>query len=125
MAKEEWGDELSQVDITADSGNPAKLKEWCDMRYRVTAAKKGPGSLQYGVEYLAGHRIHIHSSRCLNFAREVRTFKRREDKDGNTLETFVEINDDTIAAARYATEWIWGQYHGRIADDYSASDLGL
>lgn len=123
-AREQWGDALYGWQITADSANPGHIKEWCDAGYRVTGAQKGDGSLRYGVDYLAGRRLHIHASRCPNLAREVQSFKRREDKDGNALDAFVEINDDCIAAARYATEYIWAQSHGRLAD-YSAAALGL
>jgi phage terminase large subunit len=120
-----FGPGLYREDITGDSANPDKIDEWNKAGYHVEGAKKGDGSLRFGVEYLSGRRMHIHKTRCPNMAREVQTFRRREDKDGNVMEKFVEINDDCIAAARYATEWIWGQYHGEIADGYNAGDLGL
>jgi phage terminase large subunit len=123
-AQEYFGDKLNYMEMTADSANPDKIKEWNDKGYRVNPAKKGPGSLQFGIEFLVGKRIHIHASKCPNFAREIQSFKRKEDKDGNTKEDFVELNDDGIAAARYATEWIWSQTHGGISD-FSTEDLGL
>jgi len=123
-AREQWGDALYNWEITADSANPGHIKEWTDAQYRVTGAIKGEGSVRYGIDYLGGRRMHIHATRCPNMAREVQSFKRREDKDGNALDAFVEINDDCIAAARYATEYIWGQSHGQLAD-YSAAALGL
>jgi hypothetical protein len=55
----------------------------------------------------------------------VPVYKRREDKDGNVLDSFVEINDDGIAACRYATEWVWGQTHGELSTTISADMLGL
>jgi phage terminase large subunit len=123
-AEEYFGEALNEMEMTADSANPDKIKEWNDKGYRVNAAKKGPGSLQFGIEFLVGKRLHIHASKCSNLAREIQGFKRREDKDGNTKEDFVEINDDGIAAARYATEWIWSQMHAEVSE-FSLSDFGF
>jgi len=123
-AMEYFGNSLYNKDITGDSANPDKIDEWIKAGFRVEGAKKGDGSLRFGVEYLAGRKMHIHKTRCPNMAREVQSFRRKEDKDGNVTEKFIELNDDSIAAARYATEFIWGQYHGRISD-FNASDLGL
>ena len=125
-AQEQWGEDLFDFEITADSASPDHIKEWADSGYRVTGAKKGDGSLRFGVDYLASHRWHIHATKCPALAREVQAFKRREDKDGNTLDRFVEMNDDGIAACRYATEWIWAQSHGTIGEYGNALDaLGL
>lgn len=122
-ARGHFGSALQGMDITADSSEPDRITEWNQAGYRVTGAKKGDGSLRYGIDYLSRGTWHIHRSRCPNLAREVSAFKRREDKDGNALDSFVEINDDGIAASRYATEWIWGQYHGELAD-YPVDALG-
>jgi len=121
--KDAWGDDAQYWPITADSAEPDRIEEWKRAGYRVTGAKKGAGSLKYGIDFLCQYKIHVHP-RCQNLIKELQMFKRREDKDGNVLDAFVEINDDCIAAARYATEFIWGQYHGMVAD-YSADDLGL
>ena len=115
-AAEHFGDSRGRLRLTADSAEPDRIEEWIRGGWNVTPAKKGAGSLRYGVDFLAQHRWHIHASRCPNLANEVQQFKRREDKDGNALDSFVEFHDDTIAAARYATEFLWGQYHGVIAD---------
>lgn len=119
-----WGDDAKGWDITADSARPDDIKDWNDNGYHVTGAKKGKGSLLFGIDYLSSKRWHIHETKCPMLAQEVPVFKRREDKGGNALDEFVEINDDGIAACRYATEYIWGQSHGRVAE-WSAEDLGL
>ena len=124
-AEEQLGPDAKYYQFTGDSAEPDRIKDWNDNGWNVDPAKKGKGSLRFGIDFLCGHRIHIHATKCPNMAREVQTYKRREDKDGNALDEFVEINDDCIAAARYATEYIWGQYHGRIVDNYGAADLGL
>jgi len=119
-------DILRSMYITADSANPDKIKEWQEAGYKVEAAKKGPGSVRFGVEYLTGLKIHIHATRCSNVAKEIQLFKRKEDKHGNVTEDFVEINDDGIAALRYGSEYIWDNRRIYYEEtDYSADDLGL
>jgi len=124
-AKEHFGDAFYTMPITADSAEPARIEEWRDEGAVVVGAKKGKDSLRFGIDYLSRTKWHIHATRCPNLAKEVQSFKRREDRDGNALDDFVEINDDGIAAARYATEWIWGQTHGEVETEFSAADFGL
>ncbi|GAG28616.1 unnamed protein product, partial [marine sediment metagenome] len=112
-----------RMQLTADSAEPDRIEEWNRGGWNVTAAKKGAGSLRYGIDYLSQRTWHIHRSKCPNLAGEVQMFKRREDKDGTVLDAFVEFNDDGIAASRYATEYIWGQYHGVLAD-YGGDVMG-
>jgi phage terminase large subunit len=91
---------------TADSADPDKIAEWCRAGYRVGGARKGPDSLWKGIEYLKSlPRIHIHKTNCPNTAREFYAFKYHQSKDGIIADKeYVEINDDTIAATRYAVE---------------------
>lgn len=91
--------------ITGDSANPDKIAEWSEAGYNIVGAKKGPGSLKDGIEFLKGLPcIHIHKTRCPNAAREFMRFKYRQLRDGRILDEYVEIDDDTIAATRYAIE---------------------
>jgi len=124
-AQDQWGENAKRWQITADSAEPDRIDEWNRYGYRVDPAKKGKGSLKYGIDYLCQHRLHIHATKCPNLAREVQMFKRREDKSGVVIDDFVEINDDCIAALRYATEWIWGQYHGVVSESWGVDVLGL
>jgi phage terminase large subunit len=96
---------MKEISTTADSADPDKIEEWNQAGYNVRGALKGPGSLLAGINYLKGlPKIHIHSKLCPNAAREFTRMKYRELKDGTILEEVVEIDDDTIAAVRYATE---------------------
>ncbi len=126
LVYERYGDESLGWRITADSASPDKIQEWENFGYRlIEGAKKGPESLKFGIEFLIGKRIHVHATNCPKIATEFQTFKRRQDKNGNTTEQFVEINDDGIAATRYGTEWLW---HGRtsiIGDSEGLDFLGL
>lgn len=113
--------------ITADSAEPARIEKWNRDGFNVIGADKGPGSVKFGIDYLCSiPKIHIHKTNCPNLAREIQTFKRREDKDGNAIDDFVKINDDTIAALRYGTESIWSnQCQVLNSNSWSLSDLGL
>lgn len=127
FTKERFGEESCYWQITADSAEPDRILEWERSGYRnINSAKKGPGSLRFGIDYLASKRIHVHATKCPNLVREIQSFKRREDKDGNAIDAFVEINDDCIAALRYATEYIWGNSDSvyQIVE-YGLEDLGL
>lgn len=126
-AKNELGDLLYQCLITADSAEPDRIEEWSRLGFNIIGADKGPGSVKYGIDYLCSiPKIHIHGSNCPNLAREIQIYKRREDKDGNAIDDFVKINDDTIAALRYGTESIWSNRNAVWYDPgYSLSELGL
>ena len=96
---------MKEITTVADSADPDKIAEWNIAGYNVRGALKGHGSLMAGINYLKGlPKIHIHATRCPNSAREFVRMKYRELKDGTILEEVVEIDDDTIAAVRYATE---------------------
>ena len=126
-AKSYFGDSIYEFPICSDSAEPDRIEEWNRNGFNVIPAKKGPGSLKYGIDYLCSiPKIHVHKTKCPNLAREVTMFKRREDKDGNAMDAFVEINDDTIAALRYGTESIWSNQNQIYeVGGFSLDDLGL
>lgn len=101
--------------IKADSAEPDKIVEWVDSGFRYCmGTTKYPGSLYRGVHYLRDlPKIHIHATRCPNAAREFPRFKYRTLKDGTVLDKeFVELDDDTIAATRYAVDDLVGDVAG-------------
>lgn len=126
-AEDYWPDSIGhEWDITADSAEPDRIIEWNRAGWRnVVPAKKGPGSLGYGIDFLRGRRVHIHRTKCPNLAREFQQFKHKEDKNGEPTEGYVEINDDCIAAGRYATEYMWNPSQAMIPANFGAADLGL
>lgn len=114
--------------IIADCAEPDRINEWQRAGWRgVEKAIKGPGSLKYGIDFLKARKIHIHKSFCPNVAREIQQFKRKENRDGEPTENFVEINDDGIACLRYGSEPLWHPSYviQSNEDDYGADDLGL
>lgn len=105
---------VSTVPIVADSAEPARIKEFNKANVRTLKSDKGPGSVKVGIDWLRRHKIHIHPS-CVNTIKEIQEWKYREDKDGNVLDEPVPINDDAMAALRYATETLRkGQSKSRV-----------
>ena len=94
--------------LIADSAEPDKIQEWVNaghkQTYGVEKQSRNAGDfLRRGINYLKSlPKIHIHATRCPNAAREFRNLKYRELKGGIVLDDIVEINDDTVAAVRYA-----------------------
>jgi len=118
---------IYDIVINADSAEQDRIEEWNRNGFRVEGAKKGPGSLKYGIDYLVSiPKIHIHKTKCPNLAREMPMFKRKEDKNGIAVDAFVEMNDDTIAGLRYGTESIWANQNQVYSEsNWSLDDLGL
>jgi len=94
--------------IVADSAEPDRIKEFKQAGFNIVGSKKGKGSLKDGIDFIKNYEINIHKTNCPNAVREFPKYKRRELKDGTIVENeFVEIDDDTIAGVRYATEHLW------------------
>lgn len=89
--------------ITADSAEPARIKEFRQAGFNLTASVKGKGSVKDGIDWLKRQRIHI-SKKCPNLLAEIQQYSYKEDKNGNVLDEPVEFKDDAIAALRYAIE---------------------
>lgn len=88
----------------ADSAEPKSIKEWEMSGYWMDAAIKGPDSVRQHINWLKRGKWLIDPEKCPGLASEVKTFKWKEDKDGNVLDEPVKFKDDAIAACRYAIE---------------------
>lgn len=89
---------------TADSAEPKSIKDWQNAGYNVTGAKKGPDSVKGQISWLNRGEWHIDPDLCPGLASETKSFKWKEDRDGNVLDEPVKFKDDAIAACRYAIE---------------------
>lgn len=92
--------------ITADSEEPRAIAAFNELGLRVIGAKKGLGSVDYGMEYLADEleEIVIDPKRCPNAAREFTSYELEMDKDGNFKGSYPDKNNHTIDAVRYGME---------------------
>lgn len=89
--------------VTCDSSEPKSVAEFKTLRVNARSAKKGPGSIEYGIKFLQGLEIIIHP-KCQNFKNEISKYKYKEDKNGNVLPIPVDKDNHLIDALRYSLE---------------------
>lgn len=91
-------------DITADSAEPRLISELHAKGIRrIHASIKGKDSIQFGINFLHGFKIHI-LPKCVNAIQEFNTYVYDQDKEGNWLNKPVDANNHFIDALRYAFE---------------------
>lgn len=92
--------------ITADSEDPRSIDALNELGLRVEGAKKGPGSVDFGMEFLSDEveEIVIDQKRCPNAAREFTGYELERDKSGNFKGSYPDKDNHTIDAVRYALE---------------------
>ena len=90
---------------TADSAEPARIKEWVQAGYSVLPAKKPPGSVRRGIDFMKSHKWIIDPS-CVRTIQEVQIYHWKTKKNGEVVrpEEPIEISDDAIKAHFYALE---------------------
>lgn len=89
--------------VTCDSSGKQNI---IDLLYRginAVPAKKGPNSIQFGIQFLQGYDIVI-DHRCKNFIREISMYRWDKARDGTPLDKPVDRDNHLIDALRYATE---------------------
>lgn len=92
--------------ITADSEEPRSIATFNEMGLRLIGAKKGPGSVDFGMDYLSNEidEIIIDPVTCPNVAREFSTYELERDKNGNFKGGYPDKDNHTIDACRYGLE---------------------
>lgn len=102
--------------ITADSEEPRSIASFNEFGLRLIGAKKGPGSVDYGMQYLSDdiEEIIIDPARCPNAAREFSSYELDRDRNGNFKGTYPDRDNHTIDAARYALETDMARKRARI-----------
>ena len=89
--------------VTCDSSEPKSIRELVAHGVRAIPAKKGPDSVNHGINWLRQQRIII-DVRCQNTKNEFQTYHWKEDKDGNVLPVPVDRDNHAIDAIRYGCE---------------------
>jgi phage terminase large subunit len=71
-------------------------------------ADKKPGSVDYSMKWLQSlTAIVIDPERCPETAQEFLEYELNQDKNGDYISDYPEVNDDAIASVRYGTNLIW------------------
>lgn len=91
--------------IVCDSAEPKSIRELRDLGLRVTGAKKGPDSIDYGIKFLQSlDRIVIDPVSCPNAAREFSGYEIEKDNFGGYKAFYPDKDNHSIDAVRYALE---------------------
>ena len=91
-------------EITCDSAEPKSISDYRDLGLNAHPARKGPGSVEYGMKWLQGRRIVIDPKRTPNAYKEFTEYEYERDKEGNVISGYPDANNHLIDATRYALE---------------------
>ena len=95
----------NDVITVADSAEPKSIDELRSYGIRVVAAKKGPGSVEFGIKWLQDlEKIIIDPQRCPLAAKEFINYSLETDRSGMVKNKFPDKDDHSIDAVRYALE---------------------
>ena len=101
--------------ITCDSEEPKSIDEFRDNNLNAKGAKKGKGSVEYGIKWLQDlEEIIIDKYRCPNSAIEFTTYELEKDKYGNFKSKYPDKDNHIIDAVRYSME-----------DEMKGNDCGI
>lgn len=96
---------MPSTEIIADSEEPKSIDDFDNSGLPIRGAKKGPGSVNYGVKRLQGlKKIVIDPERCPNAAREFTEYAYEQNKDETVKSKFPDKDNHTIDATRYSLE---------------------
>ncbi len=98
--------QVSQLNtIYADSSEPKSIEEIRRSGFNIVGVEKGQDSVQFGIDMMKSHKIHIVSS-SINLEKEFRRYKWAEDKNGEPIKRNghsipIDKFNHAIDAARY------------------------
>jgi len=87
--------------IRCDSSEPKSIAELRGYGIEALAARKGPGSVNFGIQYLKQFQIII-DRKCQNAINEIQLYQWKKDKDGNVINVPVDKNNHFMDQIRYA-----------------------
>ena len=94
--------------ITADSAEPKSIADFKAYGAFIRGAEKGPDSVRYGIKWLQGLRhIYIDKRRCPKTYKEFIDYEYEQDRDGNFISAYPDVNNHSIDAVRYGLEKYW------------------
>lgn len=95
--------EDQSVIVVCDSAEPKSNDELIAYGVNVLPAKKGQGSVNYGIQLIQGQRMFV-TKRSVNVIKEYRNYLWMTDKNGKVLNVPEGGLDHSLDAARYAME---------------------
>lgn len=90
--------------ITADSSRPDTVSYMKNRGFDIRSARKGPGSIEDGIEFMKSFDIVVHPD-CLHSQNELAYYSYKEDpQTGEILPELKDTDNHVIDALRYACE---------------------
>ena len=90
--------------IYCDSAEPDRIMELNRAGYKAVGARKKPGSVKAQIDFIQAHRLII-NPKCVHTIKEVKQYRYKPNPATNGyFDEPIAINDDCIAALRYAIE---------------------
>ena len=89
--------------VTCDSEDPKSIAELRALGVNTLKARKGQGSVLFGLKWLMQQKIVIDKS-CQNIINELQVYQWKKDRDGAAIDEPVKKLDDCIDALRYSYE---------------------
>jgi phage terminase large subunit len=87
--------------IVADSAEPKSIEDIKRAGFNIHPCKKGKDSVNFGINGVREYdKIYI-PEESVNLIREIKSYKWKEDKDGNILNEPLKIHDHLLDALRY------------------------
>ena len=96
--------------ITCDSAEPKSVADFRASGLPAQAAVKGPGSVEYGMNWLQRRKLVIDRRRTPNVYREFVNYEYERNRDGDIISGYPDENNHTIDATRYALERVYRKY---------------
>ena len=94
--------------LIADSAEPKSVADLREYGAACRGAEKGPDSVTYSMKWLQGlTAIVIDPERCPYSADEFINYEYEQDRDGNYISAYPDLNNHAIDMTRYATNLIW------------------
>lgn len=91
--------------IISDSAEPKSIADISSYGHRITGAKKGANSIEFGIKFLQDlEEIIIDPARCPNTYREFIGYEYEEDRWGGFKSGYPDKDNHTIDAVRYSME---------------------
>ena len=98
----EWAKEnlsfIKNIQIYADSARPDLIKEWSAAGFSIEKANK---AVFEGINTVKSFNLKV-TKRSVNVIKELGLYAWKTDKDGNSLDEPIKLNDDAMDAIRYA-----------------------
>jgi PBSX family phage terminase large subunit len=99
----EKAQQYNDVWTIADSAEPKSIDELRSFGMNIRGARKGPGSVEFGIKFLQDlEQIIIDPERCLLAAREFINYSLEMDRNGIVKSQFPDKDNHSIDACRYA-----------------------